>query len=312
MVAPCAYASDPIAERLYRDGRAAAQVKDWDRACALFQQSQNREPAPGTLLNLADCEEHRGKLVTATAQYNAAARLFQSGDERTTYAKQRASTLEKRIAKLRIRAEGNATIECDGVVVDPSSLGTVVTMDPGEHVFVVKAEGRAEARSVIRLGEGESREIELKLGPILPATPASDPSVSDPPTVAETAPAPPPAVGTPDVKATVNRTPAYIAFGVGAVGVGVGAVTGLLALDSAHTVKTTCPNHICASQAHADAAGTAASDTRTWATISAVGFGVGVGAAAAGLYLLLRKPSNYAIGPDVGRGTAGVLVRGTF
>jgi hypothetical protein len=147
-----AAAADPVAERLYNDGRAAAQAKDWNRACALYQESQNREPAPGTLLNLADCEEHRARLVTAKAQFQTAARLFEASDSRVAYAKQRAAALEKRVARLRVRLEGEATVVCDGAVVDAAGFGNFVEMDPGEHLFVVKAPGHAEMRRMVRLG----------------------------------------------------------------------------------------------------------------------------------------------------------------
>src|SRR5450755_3617279 len=59
-------AHDPAAaEALFRDGRAAAQRGDWETACPKLRESQRLDPAAGTLLNLADCEEHRGKVATA-------------------------------------------------------------------------------------------------------------------------------------------------------------------------------------------------------------------------------------------------------
>src|SRR5689334_22746525 len=98
-----ARADDPVADALYQEGRRAVIAKDWATACKKFQESHDREPAPGTLLNLADCEENRGRLVDALAHFEAAGRLFQVGDERVTYAKQRASGIERRVPKLTLR-----------------------------------------------------------------------------------------------------------------------------------------------------------------------------------------------------------------
>jgi hypothetical protein len=315
-----AHASDPIAERLYNDGRAAAQAKDWDRACTLFQQSQNREPAPGTLLNLADCEEHRGKLVTAAAQYRAAARLFRAGDRRVEYAKERAASLEKRVAKLRLRLDGEGRVESGGVLVDAETFGNSVTMDPGEHVFVVSAEGRAPMRTVIRLEEGESREVTLTLGAPLSAAPSGAPASP----VAERA-APTSATAEPAPMATSarpaeaparswldSRATAYGALGLGAVGIAVGAWSGLSGLASAHDVRELCPGKVCPSDAAASRASEAASHARTMAVVSTIGFGAGLAAAGVGTYLLLRTPSKVALTPTVGEQSVGLLFRGTL
>src|SRR5512140_1442198 len=74
--------ADDTAESLYREGRRAAVAKDWDLACKKLKESMDREPAPGTILNLADCEENRGHLLAAIAGYQAAAARFKPGDER--------------------------------------------------------------------------------------------------------------------------------------------------------------------------------------------------------------------------------------
>ena len=57
---------DPAAaEALFEAGRQAATRGDWTTACPKFAESQRLDPAPGTLLNLADCEEHLGHLASA-------------------------------------------------------------------------------------------------------------------------------------------------------------------------------------------------------------------------------------------------------
>lgn len=312
LAATPARANDPVAERLYRDGRAAAQAKDWARACQLFQESQNREPAPGTLLNLADCEEHRGRLVTALAQYQVAARLFPSGDARIPYASQRAAALEKRIARLRLRLEAEqATVECDGVSVDTAAFDSYVAMDPGEHVLVVKANGRADMRSKIRLGEGESREVELTVGPLLPESSGAGPTRAEgPPAPAASTSPPRPAAR--DTSEPSGRPVAFGLLGVGLVGIGIGAVTGVLALDSAASVRDTCPNRQCGTATDLRNANDEASDARSMALVSTIGFGAGLVGAVAGTYLLLRAPSKPTLAPALGGGAMGVLVRGSF
>ena len=49
------------AEMLFREGRHAADMGNFALACEKFEASHKVQPAPGTLLNLADCEESRGQ-----------------------------------------------------------------------------------------------------------------------------------------------------------------------------------------------------------------------------------------------------------
>src|SRR5262245_1711819 len=53
------------AEALFREARAAMQSGDFDAACAKFEESERLDKAPGTVLNLAECEEKRGRVATA-------------------------------------------------------------------------------------------------------------------------------------------------------------------------------------------------------------------------------------------------------
>src|SRR5262249_26584812 len=75
--------NDPAAaEALFREGRAAAQKGDWETACPKLRESQRLDPAAGTLLNLADCEEHRGKVATAWQLYRQVVESLPETDER--------------------------------------------------------------------------------------------------------------------------------------------------------------------------------------------------------------------------------------
>src|SRR5687768_5789067 len=76
-----AWARDPAAaEALYRAGRDAAKKGDWEKACAQFAESQRLDPAPGTLLNLADCEERRGLIASAWTHYTEVEHQFKAHD----------------------------------------------------------------------------------------------------------------------------------------------------------------------------------------------------------------------------------------
>src|SRR5579864_3897961 len=71
-----AVASEPdVAEALFRDGHALLKEHRYQEACAKFADSQRHDPASGTLLALAYCQELSNALASARASYLAAAEL---------------------------------------------------------------------------------------------------------------------------------------------------------------------------------------------------------------------------------------------
>src|SRR5262245_21083695 len=86
LVAVPALAGDAgTAEALYRSAKDAAKKGDWAKACGQFAESHRLDPAPGTLINLADCEEHRGLIASAHRHFLEAETQFKAGDSRVHY-----------------------------------------------------------------------------------------------------------------------------------------------------------------------------------------------------------------------------------
>lgn len=289
---PTVARADDEAESLYRDGRRAALAKDWSTACAKFKASADREAAPGTLLNLGDCEEHRGHLRDARTSFEASVKLFKSGDDRASYAKQRLAAVEKKIPKLATKLEPgspkDARIELDGSLVaskDPISL------EPGEHVLVVRAAGRSDVESRITLAEGENRTIVLTVGTRMVVDgPVSTTRVRS----ADWSPAPP---------RSGVRTAGWIVLGIGAAGIATGLVGGFMTMNAKSDADEHC-------KAGCDNPGLAAQERgKTWSTIATSAFVAGGVAAAAGAGLLLFAPSSKS---TVGVGLGTVSYRASF
>lgn len=223
------------AERLFREGRAAMEAGDPARACPKFAESEKLDPAPGTLLSLADCEERVRSFVKAREHYLLAASGFPKKDARRTFAAGRAQALEKRVAHVTLRlpadAPAEATVRSGESVVARADLGTSLAIDPGDLVVKVSAPGRKDSTLTVTLAEGETKEVACELGPL------DTPSAS-------TAPAPLPLVTAGDAAATggpdPRRTVAYVLLGVGAASLIVGGVSGFLAVSKAGTVKDHC------------------------------------------------------------------------
>lgn len=213
---------DPAqAATLFETGREALARRDYDRACAAFAESLKLDVKTGTLLNLADCEEHRGELSHAFAHWQQAVdRARAAGDDRLAFLQRRRSELDARIPKLTLRltddAPAGATVRRDGIEQGPASLGEEIPVDSGRHVVEAVAPGYASRRYEIDLAEGMHGSLAVAPGAGLPG---SRP-LPDSPTLARS-PSP-----TPRPLATAG----VLTAGAGLVALGIGTAFGLAAL----------------------------------------------------------------------------------
>src|SRR6266851_1461448 len=89
---------DPAAaEALFRAGRAAADKGDYVTACPKFEESNRLDPEVGTVFNLADCDEHLGKIASAWQLFKEVEQRLSASDERASIASSRAASLEPKL-----------------------------------------------------------------------------------------------------------------------------------------------------------------------------------------------------------------------
>jgi hypothetical protein len=306
-VAPHAQAQNAAAaEALFQEGQAALEKGDWNVACPKLRESDRLDPANGTKLNLADCEEKRGRLATAWELYRKLSDTLPAGDERLPYAQQRAQALGPRVPRLALKLAADAPPDTqasiESLVLTAASFGTALPVDPGKHQVVVSS-GTAKRSFSVVLREGETKELEI--------TPLS--SREEPEPQPNSSPVPP-SQGTPasdQGEGHDTKTIGYVVGGVGVVGLAVGAITGIVGLSKQSTGNDNCDNvHRTCNQTGVDANNTA----RTMAPISTVGLIVGVLGVGAGAYLILTsKPSHsVAIGTEVHGGAASLSLNARF
>jgi hypothetical protein len=81
---------------------------------------------------------------------------------------------------------------------------------------------------------------------------------------------------------------AYVGFGVGAAGIAVGSIAGLLAISSQRLTESKCSGDLCPPSAWADV-----DRTRSYMTVSTVGFAAGIVGAGVGIgSLIWQTPKN--------------------
>jgi hypothetical protein len=260
------------AEALFEEGRAALARGDLRVACARLEESLRLDPAPGTLLNLAECERKSGRLAQSWQHLRRALDVLEPGDERVAYAQRELRSIEPLVPKLTVRlapgAPGGARVVRDGVELGQAALGVPLPIDPGPHVVVAAFAGSATRTYDMTIAAGESRE--LVVGPVAAAA------------------SPPPGAVVPRDAASpggARRTISIVVIAAGAAGVVVGAITGALAIDRASTYRAHCSDGAC------DADGLdAASSGKTLSTMSTIGFLAGGALTLGGFVLLLTAP----------------------
>jgi tetratricopeptide (TPR) repeat protein len=266
-----AQSKEAAAEALFAEGRAAMSAQDYTTACARFRESNRLDPAAGTVMNLARCEEARGRLATAWELYRRALDELPQSDDRRPVAREHAQALASRLPKLTLRIGKGApeamTVRVGELQLGAGSLGIALPLDPGKHEVQVTAPARRTRTFAVELAEREHKELELFPGE----------QVSSEAAPASTAGSWRPAAG-------------WIAGGVGVAGLVVGSVTGVMALNRKETVDDNCTADKLCSPAGTEAAESGKTLSR-WST---AGFLVGAAGAGLGAYLLLSGTSDGA------------------
>jgi hypothetical protein len=303
-----AFAGDSAsAEALYRSAKDAAKKKDWATACAQFAESHRLDPAPGTLINLADCEEKRGLVASAWTHFVEVEKKFKPGDSRVKFAHDHAAALEKRIPKITVKLEPGTPADTtkvyrDDVELGAASLGVALPVDPGAHVIKTANANGEEKKFPITVSEGTSTDVVVSAVPVPVAAPTPAPTPTPAPAPVTPEKKPEPAVVVIEPEKAGNKTLGYALLGGGAIGIAIGAVSGVVALSKASEVKDTCgPDYLTCNQSSVDAASTG----KTMTTVSTVGFIVGGVLAAAGVYFAF-------IAPDPKKPTTNTATRAWF
>lgn len=249
-------------------------------ACARFAESERLDPAPGTLLNLADCEERAGKLASALRHVQEAQDQLPPSDFRLPFTQEQITRLTRLTPRLTVNIRPStlegASVTRDGVPLGPASLGIALPVDPGRHACTLHVSGYADRRVDVTLREGERVQVELEPGGLEATRTLGNEQAGH---VVPSPPRRPPAA-------------AYVASGVGLAAVALGTITGIMAIDAASTFRDHCDaSGVCRDQTGLDAAARGQVVTVVSPIALAVGaLGVGVGA-----YLLFARPAPRSV-----------------
>jgi hypothetical protein len=274
IAAPARADAKASAEALFQEGLKAMDQGKYAEACAKLDESMRLDPAPGTLLNLAECEDKQGKIASAWGHLRHALDVLPPRDERRAYAETKSKDLEKRLPRVSVRVlpavPAGARVTRDGEELGAASLGVLAPVDPGKHERDL-VRGDKKQSVTIDVAEGESRVVALDA--LSGAGGASGTG------------------GGAGAKDPGAGMPATRIAGLGTGGLGIAALTlgvasGLAAID-----RNGAMNDHCNADRACDPVGLdAGSQGKTYATVSTVSF-IAAGALLAGTaYLLFFAP----------------------
>lgn len=294
LVAPEAWAADPVAETLFQDAIVLMKESKFIEACPKLEASQAREARSGTLLVLGSCHEQLGRTATAWAEYKEAATLARTEGrpENADKADEFAAAVEAELSKLTIVVphppEGAAlTISLDGELVETGILGSAVPLDPGSHAIEASATGFQPHRETVTIGpDGDAQTVTIPpLTPLAPTpSPEPEPAIAPvmPPPMA--APMPQPA---PDDDAD-EATPVWV-WVVGGAGIAMLAASIAFRVDQSAAggaLDDNCGADRTACPASYDFMGDRAREERSFGLFVGLGAGglVAMGVAVIGLF----------------------------
>ena len=300
LVGPSARADDQtLAQTLFDEAVKLMDQHRFAEACPKLAESQRLDPGGGTLIDLGICREGEGKLASAWAAYNEALSqaIQDNRRERENSARHHVEELEGKLAKLAIdlsegaRHTDQIEIRLDGTAVRQAAWGVLSPIDRGEHAIVVTAPGKREFHTSVNVLEDGSVQ-----------------HVTIPPLEAAPVVASPEHGGT--TRSSGQVVVGWVTAGLGVAVLGVGAVTGILAINDRQQSNSLCtfPGGQCTQQGF-----DLNEQAKTFAWISDFGVGIGAAAILGGILLVATAPkASVRIVPTVGVHGAGATFVATF
>ena len=267
------------AQALFDSADELMKSKNYAAACPKLEEVTRLVPdGLGAKLTLAECYEGAGKLASAWSTYSQveslAARLNQP--DRQTLARDRATALKPRLAKLVIKVAPaiaslkGLVVKRDGKPVGTAQFGEAIPADIGDHTIEVTAEGKLPWSAPAKVA-ADGSTVTVEVQPLRDAPPGSQPVRPGQP-----------------VEENTWLLPLGIAVGsAGVAGLAVGGVMGGLAMGKQSDAEDGCPNGRCSAEGNE-----ARSSAGTFADVSTAMFIAGGVLAAAGVVIIIVAPKG--------------------
>lgn len=280
------------AEQLFERAAARMDIKDYEAASSLLEQSQALDPSSGTLLNLAECYEQRGLTASAYAAFEGARELsLRTGrTDRAEVAELRTQRLLPKLRRLIIVPPSpypeSLVVQLDGKPLARSRWNQPLPVDPGLHRIEAAADAQPPYATNISAPEaGATTSVSIP-----PLQPSERSELAG-------------------GRGVDGQRVAAIASGVlGVAGLATGTIFGLRSRAKHRKSDEYCGPTTCRERQGVELM----EDARSAGNVSTVGFIVGGVAGAAAAVLWFAPPFGKATAPVIGLGPGTLRVAGQW
>lgn len=265
---PSATDARALAETLFFTARGLMEAGRYAEACGKLNESYRLDPAAGTLLNLAVCNEKIGKVASAWGEFRdafAEARRMNRPD-REQLASEHIKVLEPELPFLTVtvppavRGIRGIEITRNGIPLQSAAWDTDLPVDPGDVEVIERAPGY------------KPKTLHVTLAPKQHAAIAAEPLELAP---IERPPAP---------FWTAKRTTGFALIAGGVVAAGAGAFFGVRATNEKNSSDQSCPKDALGNLRCTQSGVDDMNQAKTSAWVSDIAIGVGVVAVGLGSY----------------------------
>jgi hypothetical protein len=281
------------ARALMDEGDAKRDQKDFKAALAAYEKADAIMHVPTTGLEVGRMQAQLGMLIEARETLARVVKIPAKDKEPTAFVNARkaagdlADDLGKRVPAVQLVITGVDAGQVPEVTIDseplpPEALNVPHKVNPGAHVIVVRSAG-SEKKVDVSVAEKETKTVDIDLKPEPQKTVKMDTTSVD--------------------ESSTPKILVFGGFGLAVVGIGVGAVTGLMSMSKVDEIKGSCNAE---NKCPADKAGDI-DDAKMLGNISTLGFAAGGLGAAIGVVGLVMMSSGGKETPPPGASSRALV-----
>ena len=305
------------AQETFREGSKLYYAGKYEEAMAALRKSQATVASPNTSLMIARCLLGLGQVRESHAQYRAALEEAQiAAEHNKKYAstvdavREEIAEMEGKVGRVKVHllyAPPDTNVFIGDVALTGEQIDEPMLVAPGKVTVRAVAPDGKEVKQTVSVQPGKVTDIDLTFQ-------AKQENLDQPPANEQ----PPPDTET-KVKVDTSegmpplRTAAFIAGGVGVLGVAAFAVFGSMSNSKFDDLERACPDNNCPPGVQGDI-----DDGERFQLFANIGLGAGIVGLGTGVTLFLLSGDSAPEGekasraPSIAVGPASVTVRGRF